>query len=123
MDAQELAGAAWGLALASAAVVLGSVGAIVLVHLAGIGRLRRNPYAGIRTRTLLASDDAWRLGHRAATPITWLTGSVATLAGFGGFAAALAGSPATGAVLVVLAAISLLLGALLGAWRAHATVA
>ncbi|MFT2708353.1 SdpI family protein [Clavibacter zhangzhiyongii] len=37
-------------------------------QLAAWGVLRRNGWIGIRTRPLLASDAAWRAGHRAALP-------------------------------------------------------
>lgn len=45
------AGAVWGLTAAAAD-----------------GRLKRNPFAGIRTAATGASDAAWVAGHRAALP-------------------------------------------------------
>lgn len=47
--------------VAGAAVVVAAV-----TLLAAVGRLRRNSIAGIRIPALLASDEAWRTGHRAA---------------------------------------------------------
>jgi hypothetical protein len=47
--------------VAAAAVVVALV-----TLLAAAGRLRRNSIAGIRIPSLLASDEAWRNGHRAA---------------------------------------------------------
>jgi hypothetical protein len=37
-------------------------------QVAAWGGIRRNGWIGIRTRPLLASDEAWRAGHRAALP-------------------------------------------------------
>lgn len=122
MDAQDAAAAVVPLSIASIAVVLGAAALVAVVHLAGIGRIGRNRLAGIRTRTLMASDEAWLRGHRAATPVSWLTGAIAVLAGLGALAAVVGGSVQGGLVLLALAVISMTLGAVLGAWRAHATV-
>jgi hypothetical protein len=37
-------------------------------QLAAWGLLKRNGWIGIRTRPLMASDEAWRAGHAAALP-------------------------------------------------------
>ncbi|OUD83798.1 hypothetical protein CMMCAS02_12805 [Clavibacter michiganensis subsp. michiganensis] len=37
-------------------------------QLAAWGLLKRNGWIGIRTRPLMASDEAWRAGHVAALP-------------------------------------------------------
>ena len=46
-------------------------------YLAASGKLRRNGMVGLRIPSTLASDAAWRAGHRAAVPIMWLTVPVA----------------------------------------------
>jgi uncharacterized membrane protein len=46
---------------------------IFTYHRAASGRLVRNHFFGIRIPSTLASDAAWRAGHRAAIPIVWLT--------------------------------------------------
>jgi hypothetical protein len=46
---------------------------VVTTHLAASGRLERNSFAGFRIPSAMASDAAWRAGHRAAVPIMWLT--------------------------------------------------
>ena len=82
-----------------AGVVLG-VGLLVIsgvVHLvrseADRDGLRRNTAVGIRTRSTLTSEAAWRAGHRAASP--WLRAAATA-----GWTTAAAG--ATSAVLVTI---------------------
>ncbi len=49
----------------------------VVSALAARGRLARNFFLGIRTRTVTSSDAAWRAGHAAAVPVAWLGFGVA----------------------------------------------
>ncbi|GAB3213524.1 SdpI family protein [Marinactinospora thermotolerans] len=49
---------------------------LAVARSAAKGELERNPMVGIRTRTTLSSDAAWRAGHRAAAP--WLTRAAQT---------------------------------------------
>ena len=62
-----------------AALVLAVVAFVVVATAwAGMtGRLTRNWFVGIRTRATLASDEAWRAGHRAGGP--WIIGAGASL--------------------------------------------
>ncbi|GLD00578.1 hypothetical protein Mkiyose1088_24440 [Mycobacterium kiyosense] len=50
---------------------------ITVIHCAASGLLPRNQIAGIRIPSVMASDTAWRAGHRAAIPVIWLTAPVA----------------------------------------------
>lgn len=61
------------------AVVLGSSGVLLvwLARAAASGRVRRNQVAGIRTRTTLASDEAWLAAHRRAEGPTRAAGVAA----------------------------------------------
>ncbi|HEU0205710.1 MAG TPA: SdpI family protein [Pseudolysinimonas sp.] len=43
----------------------------VVSQLGGTGRLPRNGFLGLRIPSTLASDDAWRAGHRAAALPAW----------------------------------------------------
>ncbi len=43
----------------------------VVAQLGGTGRLPRNGFLGLRIPSTMASDEAWRAGHRAATLPTW----------------------------------------------------
>ncbi|WP_051468999.1 SdpI family protein [Actinomadura oligospora] len=98
-------------------IVLAVAGLAVVVSglAAGAGRLRRNAFVGIRTRTSMSSDEAWDIVHRAGGP--WLTaGGLALL--IGGTVTATAGSETVrmtatlvGAVLcVVLAVVAVYMG-------------
>src|SRR5688572_1673278 len=62
----------------------------VIGVLALFDRLPRNRFAGIRTRTTMASDSAWYSAHRAAAPILVVgsIGAVAVSLAFLPFAAA-----------------------------------
>lgn len=52
-------------------------------YLAASGKLKRNGMVGLRIPSTMASDAAWRAGHRAAVPIMWLTVPVAIAASVG----------------------------------------
>jgi uncharacterized membrane protein len=60
-------------------VLIGGVALTTVGVLSLFDRLPRNRFAGIRTRTTLASDAAWYRAHRAAGPIL-VVGSVAVVA-------------------------------------------
>lgn len=111
-----------GIVIAALVTALGAGALIAIVHLAGVGRISRNGWLGLRVRSTLASDEAWRAAHRAATPIVWLTGSIAVIAAFAALAFAVSGALPEATVLVVLALIVLVVGLLLAGWRAIATV-
>lgn len=46
---------------------------LVSYHCAASGKLRRNAFFGLRVPSTLASEAAWRTGHRAALPVVWLS--------------------------------------------------
>lgn len=54
------------------------VGAVVirLARRAANGELARNGWAGIRTKTTMASDEAWIVAHRVGLPKTILAGRI-----------------------------------------------
>lgn len=65
-----------------AALMAAAGAAIIWTARAGAsGRLRRNNWAGIRTRATLASDDAWLAAHQAARRPTEAGGWIAVVAG------------------------------------------
>jgi SdpI/YfhL protein family len=61
----------------TAALGLVAAVSVVTTHMAASGKLRRNQTTGIRVPATMASDAAWRAGHRAAMPLMWLTVPVA----------------------------------------------
>lgn len=111
-----------GLVIAAIVVIAGAAAVIVTTHLAGIGRLPRQRIAGIRVKATLASDEAWRTAHRAATPIVWLTGSICAIAALGALGFAGSGASTEATVLLVFGLVVLLVGIALGAWRGIAAV-
>ncbi|NOJ58884.1 SdpI family protein [Arthrobacter sp. 260] len=63
-------------------VMVGS--GILMLWLAGAaasGRLKRNPYAGIRVPVTMASDQAWLAAHQAAKRPTHIAGWCAVASG------------------------------------------
>ncbi len=95
------------------ALLLAAAALLTLAVLGARGRLRRNPWAGVRSSRTLASDEAFRLANRVAAAPLGAAGAVALLGG----AVVLAGGPAavTWTVLVVAAAGMLGLAGLGGA--------
>jgi SdpI/YfhL protein family len=81
------------------ALLVAAVALLVVAALGARGRLRRNPWAGVRTRRTVASDEAFTLANRVAAAPLAAAGAVALLGG----AVVLAGGPAaaTWTVLVV----------------------
>lgn len=68
-------------------VVLIAVGLLVGVtmELCATGRIGRNGFVGLRLSPLFDSDEAWRVGHRAARVWAWLAAAVAVASGVLGF--------------------------------------
>lgn len=67
---------ATGLALIIAGVVI-----FWSARKAASGSLERNWAMGLRTRKLMASDEAWEIGHRAAAPTLMWAAATSVLAG------------------------------------------
>ncbi|GEK80981.1 SdpI family protein [Agrococcus baldri] len=111
-----------GIVIGAIVVALGAAAIIAIVHLAGVGRIGRSRWLGLRLAPTLASDETWSAAHRAATPIVWLTGSIAVIAALAALAFAGSGAVREGTVLVVLALVVLVIGLVLAGWRAVATV-
>ncbi|MBM7769772.1 MULTISPECIES: SdpI family protein [Glutamicibacter] len=66
--------------LAFGALVVSILFVIICALLAYMSRtdsLSANRVFGLKTKHTLASDDAWKAGHRAANPILWGTVAVA----------------------------------------------
>ena len=55
------------MALAMMVATLASIAELTVGLMGLLGRLPRNHFAGIRTKSTLASDEAWQEAHRAAS--------------------------------------------------------
>ncbi|WP_404562054.1 SdpI family protein [Curtobacterium sp. AB7] len=98
------------------------IGAAILViwltWRAANGTLPRNDLAGVRTRITMSSDDAWRIGHRAALRPTLIAGILTVLWSL----ASIGLAPLRNPVSVLVAAAVLLGGTLLSIPMAHRAV-
>lgn len=88
------------------ALLLAAVALLVVAVLGARGRLRRNPWAGVRTGRTLASDEAFTLANRVAAAPLGAAGAVALLGG----AVVVAGGPAAVTWTVLLVATVGMLG-------------
>lgn len=97
------------------------VGAVLVTWLtwrAASGTLARNGLAGVRTRVTMSSDDAWRIGHRAALCPTAVAGAISVLCCLVSIAVPTLRHP----ISVLTAAMVMLIGALLSIPAAHRAV-
>lgn len=95
--------------------MVGAGGAVIwAARAAASGRLKRNFIAGIRTRSTLASDEAWLAAHQAARSLTELGGwsSIAT-----GVLILLASTDAQLGVITIAGSVVLLVLVIAGAYR------
>jgi hypothetical protein len=88
------------------ALLLAAAALLVVAVLGARGRLHRNPWAGVRTRRTLASDEAFTLANRVAAAPLGAAGAVALLGG----AVVVAGGPAAVMWTVLLVATAGMLG-------------
>lgn len=101
------------------ALEVGSAALITwLTWRAASGSLPRNSFAGVRTSVTLSSDEAWRIGHRAALRPTIIS-AIATVAWC---AVSIGLAPLRTPVAVLVAAGLLVGGALLSIPAAHRAV-
>lgn len=104
------------IAMAGAGIAL-----IWMARAAAKGKLKRNRYAGIRTRKTMASEEAWRAAHVRAEKPTLLAGVVSLVGGL--VALLLAGTTAIAITVAVVTGLTLILvvyGAYVGGEAADA---
>lgn len=94
-------------------MMVGGTALVVLGVIARAGKLTRQPVVGLRTKTTLASDEAWKAAHEAAA--NWVVGAGAVLVA-GGVLVMLTDSESAGDA-VALAATALMLVPLMIAFR------
>ncbi|HUG51296.1 MAG TPA: SdpI family protein [Terrimesophilobacter sp.] len=89
----------------------------IVIQACAKGRIRVNPVAGIRIRNVMASEAAWRAGHKAAV-VPSLTGAgLAVVLSLVSLYPAL--SPATQSAIVFAAAVVLVVALTIGAFLAN----
>lgn len=102
--------------LTTFAIVFPLLGLLIAVvcQLAGSGRLKRNAFVGIRLPSVMASDEAWRAGHRAVVQLAWFAFFAMFIVAILAF---VIGTPATisagAGVIIVVLIVDLLLAVLL----------
>jgi uncharacterized membrane protein len=106
-----------GLLATAASLALVAVG-----RLSTAGRLRPNPWAGIRLPSTMASDAAWYAAHRAAGPVLTAGGTASAAVAIVGVLVGLA-SPASGLALVMVAIGVLLVATVWSGVRGHRAAA
>ena len=86
--------------IAGIAMVIGGAGLILLGAMARAGRLTRQSIVGLRTKTTMASDEAWEAAHAAGAGWVVAAGVVLLV---GGVAVMLADSETAGGVIALIA--------------------
>ncbi|HVF06467.1 MAG TPA: SdpI family protein [Frankiaceae bacterium] len=100
---------------AAATFVLAGLTLLVMAWRGATGRLRRNPFFGLRTGATMSSDEAWEVAHRVAARPTAYAGA-ASIAG-GLLAAVAGGNPTALVVIGGVTSVAIVTPALLGAAR------
>ena len=94
--------------VASIVITLVAIAAPLVMHACAAGRIPVNQLAGIRIPSVMSSAAAWRTGHRAALPATWIGAIAAFVLAAISFSPALPESAQSG---FVIAAAIVLVGA------------
>jgi uncharacterized membrane protein len=101
--------------IAAVALIVGGVAVTAAAAMARAGRLSRQSWVGIRTRTTLASDEAWDAAHRAGASWVMVGGIIMALGGLLTFLTESEGAATTVALVsVVVALVPILIGGVLG---------
>ena len=90
-----------------------SLGIAALNQACAAGKIRKNPFVGIRTAKTMVGDDAWKAGHAAATQPLWVSGAAAAAISLAGLL--YLDSPSTQLVMVFLAITLLTVAVVYGA--------
>lgn len=96
------------------ALIVGGIGVVVAGAMARAGRLSRQSWVGLRTRTTMASDDAWRAAHAAGAAWVMVGGVIMAL---GGMVTLLAGSEDAAAAVALVSVAAALVPIVIGGVR------
>lgn len=91
-------------------VTLGSLLVLAVGLLGFLGRLPRNPIAGIRTRYTMRNDDNWQRAHREGGPFLIFSGVAAVAVGLAFLPFALAGKISDGLAIVAIVVQAIIIG-------------
>ena len=87
-------------------LALCSLGIAAANHACASGRIKKNPWLGIRTGKTMVNEDTWQAGHRAAVQPMWVSGIAAAAISLAGLL--FLDSPGTQTVMALMACALLL---------------
>ena len=103
--------------VASIVLLLAAISMPIVIQACANGRIRVNPIAGIRIRNVMASEAAWRAGHKAAVVPSWIGAGLAVVLSLVSLYPAF--PPATQRAIGVAAAVVLVVALTVGAFQAN----
>ncbi|MEO7124430.1 MAG: SdpI family protein [Lacisediminihabitans sp.] len=65
--------------VATIVIIVVALAAPLVMHACAAGRIPVNHLVGIRIASVMESAQAWRAGHKAAIPVTWIGAIVAVV--------------------------------------------
>ena len=102
-------------------LALCSLGIAAANHACASGRIKKNPWLGIRTGKTMVNEDTWQAGHRAAVQPMWVSGIAAAAISLAGLL--FLDSPGTQTVMALMACALLLVAVIYGAKVANVAAA
>ncbi|MDJ0316342.1 SdpI family protein [Arthrobacter antibioticus] len=98
-------------------LALCSLGIAGLNHACALGKIKRNPFVGIRTAKTMVNEETWQAGHGAAVQSMWVSGIAAAAISLAGLL--FLDSPNTQIIMALLACALLLTAVIYGSKLAN----